>query len=215
MKITHRITSSTLIILVLMSVVFIWQNTTLLGAISCHQLIDDRLEQLSFAGISPGAEGEWVNRNFFLNGQQIYPYNDGLELSWQSLSKQFDLHRKGEAIWLEQFWRFSNVQIEDALRCLGEPDAYLSFGEIGPDAVLYTLGLLYEQEGYMVTAQYFYTSAEPPPVTKETPLFYIGFFPPGSARQIITQRYDDTLAQAVRPWPGDISQIEVPTIYVR
>lgn len=186
----------------------------------CPQLIDARLTATNLAELQTRVPEDCIDHSFYFNRKSKSSVTNADIWTWFSIFNEYRFTNHAGNAWFTQFWRFSTVRIEDVIRCLGQPDSYLSVSESNIDLKLYTLSLIYEHEGFIATAQYFYAKDPAPPIDASTPLFFIDILAPGTSQKMIEQRYafePDKLLRllsSIRDWPGKLENVEVPTVEI-
>lgn len=211
---------SCILAVVIVGCALLWQNTSLLHPLSCSQFVDARLTSASLNEVQQVSAEKWIDQAYYFNSKSKSSETQIIRWTWYSLFKEYKYtHFDGNA-WFTQYWRYSSMTISDALRCLGKPDSYLSYSEFLIDVHRYTLCLIYEKQGLIVTVKYLYDKPVPL-VNEQTPLFFVDILSPDTSSNLIQARFSQNLDElsnlivSIYPWPDSIDRIQTPAIELR
>ncbi len=219
------IIGGTISVIALLAVVYTLRYTSLLQPLPCSHVLDKKLLSVQLPTSATDQVEEWIRTNFL-----VFPLTLGSSVwdekttawEWKTVGHNYRIVQSGEHSALSHSWFLSTPTIKDALRCLGNPEVYLSFVETVVDAHFFHLFLLYPESDLLVAVVYITRDIQPL-VTKEMGLFYVERVPSSSVAQMVQRHYtinssyrrDERLSillAALRPWPGSVQEIDPPIV---
>lgn len=181
--------------------------------VECDDLVDKRVQSISFDPISPEEAHAWVVSTFDTVASDNSPDSMYILMNWDSEGQRWSMYLTEKETTLSVYWEHDGPALQEVLRCMGAPDYYRAFLDPTPGPTFTQLELWYLGDGL----RFFITLTEPvSQFDSAVAIKGVSYFKPGTVQEIIrsiivepsSEQYR-RLLNSVKPWPGNLDEVEV------